>query len=218
MKKIKIILAEDHTLVRQGLRSLLEQNTDFKVVGEADNGREAVERAIRLKPDVVVMDYSMPELNGLEATRQISSRNPGIKILILTRHTNKEYIDNILKAGASGFLVKRSAAEELVRAIFAVHQGNIFLDPLISNIIIDGYLQSAEVDHEDTGEQLTPRQREVLQLIAEGFPNREIANLLHISVKTVENHRANILRSLELQSTADLVQYAIRQGIIDLEE
>lgn len=217
-KKIKILLAEDHKLVRQGLRSILEKNADFKVVAEVENGREAVDRAIQLQPDIVIMDYSMPELNGLEATRQISSRVPRSRILILTRHTNKEYLDNILKAGAAGFLVKKSAAEELIRAIYAVHQGNIYLDPIISSIIIDGYLHHIEVGPEAGKDLLTPRQREVLQLIAEGMPNRKISSTLHISVKTVENHRAKILQILGLQSTADLVQYAIRKGIIHIED
>ena len=215
--KIRIILAEDHILVRQGLRALLENSSDFEVVAEANNGREAVQKTIRHRPDIVVMDYSMPELNGLEATRQISSRAPDTKVLILTRHTNKEYLDSILEAGASGYLVKKSAAEELVRAIYAIQEGNKYLDPRISDIIVNGYLHQKDREIKDERELLSPRQREVLQLIVEGHPNREIASLLHISVKTVENHRAKILQTLELHSTAELVQYAIRNGIIQID-
>jgi len=217
MNIIKIVLADDHTIVRQGLRSILEQQAGINVIAEADNGREAVRITKQLKPDVVVMDFSMPDLNGLEATRQIKQRVPETKVLILTRHANQEYVKSILSAGASGYLVKKSAAEELVIAIQAVHRGDSYLDSSISKMIIKEYLSPAAGENKTLEVKLTPRQHEVLQLIAEGHPNREIASRLHISVKTVENHRANIMKSLDLHSTADLTQYAIRKGIISLD-
>ena len=218
MKIIKIVLADDHTIVRQGLRSILEQQAGINVVAEAQNGREAVRLTEQLKPDVVVMDFSMPDLNGLEATRQIKQRVPETKVLILTRHANQEYVKSILSAGASGYLVKKSAAEELVIAIQAVHRGDSYLDPSISTSIIKEYLDPIAGESKTLEIKLTSRQREVLQLIAEGHPNREIASRLNISVKTVENHRANIMKSLDLHSTADLTQYAIRKGIISLDD
>jgi len=217
MESIKVLLADDHTIVRQGLRSILEQWVGIEVIAEADNGREAVRLTEQLKPDVVVMDFSMPELNGLEATCQIKQRVPEVKVLILTRHANQEYVKSILNAGASGYLVKNSAAEELVIAIQVVQRGDPYLDPAISQHIIDGYLNPATTESKTLEIKLTSRQREVLQLIAEGHPNREIASRLNISVKTVENHRANIMKSLDLHSTADLTQYAISKGIISLD-
>ena len=216
METIKVVLAEDHTIVRQGLRSLLEQQAGIEVIAEAENGRDAVHIAEQLKPDVMLMDFSMPDLNGLEATRQIKQRVPDVKVLILTRHANQEYIKSILRAGASGYLIKKSAVDELINAIKAVYQGDSFLDPSISNMIIEGYLHQSDGETEE--EKITPRQREVLQLIAEGHPNREIASNLHISVKTVDNHRANLMGKLDLNSTADLIQYAIRVGIISLDD
>ncbi|MCD4803360.1 MAG: response regulator transcription factor [Anaerolineales bacterium] len=218
METIRVVLAEDHTIVRQGLRSILEQQPGIEVIAEAENGREAVQIAEQLKPDLVLMDFSMPELNGLEATRQIKQRVPEVKVLILTRHANQEYVKSILGAGASGYLIKKSAADELVLAIQSVYKGNSFLDPSISKMVIEGYLHQAEGETQDQGLKITPRQREVLQLIAEGHPNREIASILHISVKTVDNHRANLMGKLGLSSTADLIQYAIRQGIISLDD
>jgi len=218
METIRVVLAEDHTIVRQGLRSLLDQQAGIEVVAEAENGRQAVRIAEQLRPDVVLMDFSMPDLNGLEATRQIKQRVPDVKVLILTRHVNKEYIESILRAGASGYLIKKSAVDELVIAIHSVHRGNSFLDPSISTMVIEGYLHPSAGEIQSHDVKLTPRQREVLQLIAEGHPNREIASMLHISVKTVDNHRANLMDKLDLHSTADLTRYAIRKGIISLDE
>ena len=218
METIKVVLAEDHTIVRQGLRSLLDQQAGIEVVAEAENGRQAVNIAEQLQPDVVLMDFSMPDLNGLEATRQIKKRVPDVKVLILTRHANQEYIENILRAGASGYLIKKSAVDELIIAIQSVYRGDSFLDPSISGMVIDGYLHKPAGETQDPDVIITPRQREVLQLIAEGNPNREIASLLHISVKTVDNHRANLMQKLDLHSTADLTQYAIRKGIITLDD
>ncbi len=218
MGKIRVLLAEDHTIVRKGLRALLEDQPGIEVIAEAEEGRQAVRLAEQLRPDVVLMDFSMPGLNGLEATHQIVERIPGAKVLVLTRHTNQEYVDRILEAGASGYLVKKSAPEELVIAIQAVSRGDSYLDPAVSTTIIRGYLRKPKTDSVDRYDRLTPRQREVLQLIAEGRANREIAALLHVSVKTVENHRAHLMEALDLHSTAELTQYAIRKGVISLDE
>ena len=215
MNKIRVLLAEDHTIVRKGLRSLLDGEAGIEVIGEAEDGREAVEKVGQLLPDVVLMDITMPSLNGLEATRQIKKRFPEVKVVILTMHANEEYIFQILRAGASGYLVKQAAPTELLSAIQAAYQGESFLSPSISRKVIEEYIQQAEATAEkDSYDQLTDREREVLQLIAEGHPNREIADLLHISVKTVETHRANLMDKLDVHSTAELTQYAIRKGVI----
>ena len=216
MDKTRVLLAEDHTIVRKGLRSLLDKETGIEVVGEAEDGREAIVKAEELHPDVVVVDIAMPGLNGLEATRQIKKRFPDMKILILTMHANEEYILQFLKAGASGYLVKKAAPAELISAINAVHKGHSFLSPSISRVVIDEYIRrSKEISEGEEGfEQLTVREREVLQLIAEGRKTREIAELLYISIKTVETHRAHIMDKLDIHSTAELTRYAIRKGII----
>ena len=216
MDKTKVLLAEDHTIVRKGLRSLLDKETGIEVVGEAEDGREAIVKAKKLHPDIVVMDIAMPGLNGLEATRQIKKRFSDIKIIILTMHANEEYILQSLKAGASGYLVKKAAPAELISAINAVHKGHSFLSPSISRMVIDEYIRrSKEISEGEEGfEQLTVREREVLQLIAEGRKTREIAELLYISIKTVETHRAHIMNKLDIHSTAELTRYAIRKGII----
>ena len=215
MSKIKILLVEDHTIVRQGLRSLLEQNSGMEVIGEAENGKEAVHKAENLKPDIVLMDVSMPLLNGIEATRQIKKHWPEIKVLILTMHTTEEYIFQILRAGASGYIVKKAAHQELITAIHAVNRGDKFLSPSISKKVIEEYiLKAGETIEQDSFERLTAREREVLQLISEGESNREIAERLFLSVKTVETHKANVMEKLELRTNADLIKYALRKGII----
>jgi DNA-binding NarL/FixJ family response regulator len=215
MNTIRILLAEDHTIVRKGLRSLLDGEAGIRVVGEAADGREAVAKVGQLLPDVVVMDIAMPALNGLEATRQIRNRFPKVKVLILTMHADEEYIPQVLQAGASGYVVKQAAPEELVSAVQAVYQGELFLSPSISRTVAQEYARQAEAstgqDHDDP---LTPREREVLQLIAEGQPPRQIAHLLCISIKTVETHRAHLMGKLDAHSTAELTQYAIRKGIV----
>jgi DNA-binding NarL/FixJ family response regulator len=215
MNTIRILLAEDHTIVRKGLRSLLDGEAGIRVVGEAADGREAVAKVGQLLPDVVVMDIAMPALNGLEATRQIRNRFPKVKVLILTMHADEEYIPQVLQAGASGYVVKQAAPEELVSAVQAVYQGELFLSPSISRTVTQEYARQAEAstgqDHDDP---LTPREREVLQLIAEGQPPRQIAHLLCISIKTVETHRAHLMGKLDAHSTAELTQYAIRKGIV----
>ena len=219
MSSITVLLAEDHTIVRKGIRSLLDAERDIDVVGEAENGREAVEIAEVIHPDIVVMDHSMPVLNGLEAMRQIRQRDDGIKVLILTMHTNEEYVFQFLRAGAAGYVVKQSAPNELVAAIRAVAAGQSYLSPSISKTVIDEYVrQSQELAITDSYDALTSREREVLQLIAEGNTNREIATQLHISVKTAGVHRNNIMQKLHLSTMAELTRYAIRKGIISLEQ
>jgi DNA-binding NarL/FixJ family response regulator len=219
MPKIKVLLAEDHTIVRKGLTSLLAAEADIEVVGEAEDGQEAVEKVEQLGPDVVLMDNTMPVLNGLEATRQIKKRFPEIKVLVLTMHTTEEYIQQFLQAGASGYLIKKTAPKELVTAIHAVYRGDSYLSPAISNVIIEGYLhQAAATASEDSYEKLTDRERQVLQMITEGVSNREIAERLHLSIKTVNNHRMNLMDKLNIHNTAKLVKYAIRKGVISLDE
>jgi two-component system response regulator NreC len=219
MSPIKVLLAEDHTIVRKGIRSLLDGVTDIEVIGEAEDGREAVEKVGQLLPDVVLMDNTMPILNGLEATRQIKKQFPHIMVLILTMHTDEEYIFQFLQAGASGYLVKKTAPKELVSAIKAVYRGDSFLSPSISKKVIEEYLRHGrETDaRKDSYTQLTDREREVLQLIAEGFSNKEIAEQLHLSIKTVGNHRLNLMEKLDIHNVSDLTKYAIRKGIISLE-
>lgn len=216
MKPIRILLAEDHTLVRKGLRSLLEGEDGLVVIDEAVDGREAVEKASQLQPDIVLMDIAMPGLNGLEATRQLRRRYPKVKVVILTMYADEEYIPQLLKAGACGYVVKQAAPEELIAAVRTVHQGEIFLTPSVSRTVVQEYLQQAATM---TGDQdlLTPREREVLQLIAEGYPPRQIAQLLCISVKTVEAHRANLMHKLAAHSTADLTRHAIRKKLVSLD-
>jgi two-component system response regulator NreC len=211
---IRVLLAEDHTIVRKGLRALLDDEAGIEVVGEAEDGREAVEKAGQLLPDVVLMDIAMPGLNGLEATGQVKERFPEVKVVILTMHANEEYIFQILRAGASGYVVKQAAPTELISAIRAAYRGESFLSPSISKRVIKEYIQQAEAIEEDSYDQLTNREREVLQLIAEGHSNREMAELLHISIKTVETHRANLMDKLDIHSTAELARYAIRKGVI----
>jgi len=218
MKRIKVILAEDHTIVRQGLRSLLEQSEDIEVIAEAEDGREAVKKTGQHQPDIVLMDISMPLLNGIEATRQIKKEFPEVKVLILTMHTTEEYIHQILHAGASGFLVKKTAHHELISAIRAIHKGDAYLSPVISKKVIDEYIQKTKEQTEQYPyEKLTSREREVLQLIAESKSNKQIADMLYLSVKTVETHKAHVMEKLNIHTKADLVKYAIQKGIIRLE-
>ena len=216
MNKIKVLLAEDHTIVRKGLHSLLEKEIGVEVVGEAEDGREAVRKAEKLQPDVVVMDIAMPGLNGLEATRQIKKRFPEMKIIILTVHANEEYVLQTLRAGASGYLVKKAAPADLIEAIQAVYKGDSFLSPSISKTVIDEYIRQTETKSERDiiYGKLTTREREVFQLIIEGHKNREIADLLYVSIKTVETHKAHIMDKLNVHSTAELIRYAMDKDLI----
>ena len=213
MSKIRVLLAEDHTIVRKGLRSLLDGETEIEVVGEAEDGQQAIQQVQRLLPDVVLMDITMPVLNGLEATRQIKKLFPQVKVLVLTVHSTEEHIFQILRAGASGYMVKQAAVSELVQAIQTVYRGNSFLSPSISHQVVEEYGRRAEA-MENKLNRLTDREREVLQLIAEGRTHREIAQLLHVTVKTVEAHRAHLTDKLNLRSTAELTRYALRKGMI----
>lgn len=212
MSKIRVLLAEDHTIVRKGLRSLLDGEADIEVVGEADNGQQAVERAQLLQPDIILMDITMPILNGLEATRQIRALRPQIKVLVLTVHSTPEYVFQILRAGASGYVIKQAAVSELIQAIRAVFGGGSFLSPSISRQVVDDYGRRAAA-MEDKFDRLTAREREVLQMIAEGCTNRQIAHLMHVTVKTVEAHRASLMAKLGLHSIAELTKYAVRKGV-----
>jgi two-component system, NarL family, response regulator NreC len=213
-----VFLADDHTIVRKGLLSLLLDREDINVVGEAENGRDAVIQIEQLQPDVVVMDITMPLLNGLEATRQIKRRWPHIQVVILTVHTAEEYIFQILQAGASGYIVKQAAPKELIMAIWAAHTGKTFLSPSISHTVVQEYITHARGNPwEDGFNSLTEREREILQLLAEGYSSRDIAKMLVISIKTVETHRANLMRKIDIDNLADLTKYAVRKGIIPLD-
>ncbi len=218
MDSIQVLLVEDHTIVRKGLRALLEGEPDIQVVGEAEDGRQALDQVQQLLPDVVLMDIGMPGLNGLEATRQIKHQFPKTKVVVLTMHTNAEYVFSVLQAGASGYLVKQAATEEVISAIRAVYQGGSFLSPSISTKVIEEYLRRAgTTEVVDPYERLTGREREVLQLIVEGHSTQEIATLLYVSGKTVETHRARLMEKLDIHTIAELTQYAIRKGIIELD-
>jgi DNA-binding NarL/FixJ family response regulator len=215
MEKVRVLLADDHTILRDGIRALLEDEPDMIVVGEAEDGRTAVKLACQLKPDVVLMDIAMPLLNGLEATRQIKHDCPQVKVLILTMHENEEYIRQVLASGAMGYILKDAAAHELLDAIHAVHRGEAVLSPAITRLVIENYLRWGDLQLDSTN-GLSPREREVLQLIAEGYSNKQIAEILSISIKTVQAHRMNLMAKLDLHDRADLIKYAIQRKIIDI--
>ena len=215
MASIRILLADDHVIMRNGLRLLLERQPDLEVVGEAADGREAVDMAAAGKPNVVVMDVAMPRLNGVEATRQIVTRNPETSVVILSMHSDESYVLRSLKAGAQAYLLKDSAESDLISAIYAVTSGKSFFSPGVRKILKEDYVyQLARLGAEDSYELLTPREREVLQLAAEGKSNKEIAALLNLSLYTVETHRTHVLQKLNLHSVPELVLYAVRKGII----
>jgi two-component system response regulator NreC len=212
---IRILLADDHTVMRSGLRLLLERQPNLEVVGEAADGRQAVELAASEKPDVVVMDIAMPHLNGVEAARQIVNRAPLTAVVILSMHSDESYVIRSLKAGARAYLLKDSAESDLISAIHAITEGKSFFSPLVRRILKEDYMhQLAEMGAEDTYELLTTREREVLQLVAEGKSNKEVANLLNLSLYTVETHRTHILQKLNIHSVPELILYAVRKGII----
>lgn len=208
---IRVLLADDHTILREGIRFLLAREPDIEVVAEAADGEEAVRRVDDARPDVVLLDIGMPRLNGLEATRRIKSRHPEVRVLVLTMHEDEEYIRPLMEAGASGYVLKRSAATELVTAIRAVHQGHTVLPPRM----LEAALRRGR-DPDLDG--LTEREVEVLKLIAKGLTNQEIAEKLHISVKTVQAHRAHIMEKLDLHDAVELTKYALRKGLITLED
>ena len=215
MKKIRILLADDHTVVRKGLRLLLENEPGFEVVADAATGREAVSLAEQHEPDVVVMDIAMPILNGIEAARQIGVRLNRAAIVFLSMHSDESYVLRALKAGARAYLLKDSAEQDLINAIRAVTEGKSFFSPAISKMLVEDYMrqmQRRRVD--DSYDLLTPREREILQLLAEGKNNKEVAAFLNLSLYTVETHRSNIFQKLNLHSGAELILYAIRKGVI----
>jgi DNA-binding NarL/FixJ family response regulator len=212
---IRIILADDHAVMRRGLRLLLEQQKDFHVVEEASDGREAVALAEALKPDVVVMDITMPNLNGIEAARQIVAKQPHIAVVVLSMHSDEGYVLRALKAGARGYLLKESAEADLLLAVRSVSDGKAFFSPSVSRLLVEDYIrQLQDKDIEDSYDLLTMREREILQLVAEGKSNKEVANVLNLSVYTVETHRGNILEKLNLHSVPELILYAVRKGVI----
>jgi two-component system, NarL family, response regulator NreC len=215
MKKIRILLADDHTVVRKGLRLLLESQTGFDVIADACDGRETVALAEQHLPDVVVLDVAMPILNGIEAARQISSKFPSTAIVFLSMHSDEGYVLKALKSGARAYLLKDSAEHDLIAAIKAVCEGKAFFSPAISKMLVEDYVRQMRArDVEDSYELLTTREREVLQLLAEGKSNKDIASLLSLSLYTVETHRSNIFQKLNLHSSAELILYAIRKGVI----
>ena len=215
MNPIRILLADDHTVMRNGLRLLLERQRNLTVVAEASDGRESVRLAEELSPDDVVMDIAMPNLNGIEASRQIIASNPDIAIVILSMHSDESYVIRALKAGARAYLLKDSAEGDLIAAIHAITDGKSFFSPAISRILVEDYMRQLEQKHvEDTYELLTAREREILQLLAEGKANKEVAAMLNLSIYTVETHRTHILQKLNLHNVPELILYAVRKGII----
>jgi two-component system, NarL family, response regulator NreC len=215
MKKIRILLADDHKLMRSGLRVLLEQQEDLTVVGEASDGRQAVALASSLGPDVLVMDIGMPNLNGIEAATQIAQSHPEIAIVMLSMHSDESYVLRALKSGAKGYLLKDSAEADLLRAVHAVAEGKSFFSPAVSKVLLDDYVRKLKRSGaDDPYDLLTPREREVLQLVAEGKSNKDVAQLLNLSVYTVETHRSNIMEKLNLHGVPELILYAVRKGII----
>jgi DNA-binding NarL/FixJ family response regulator len=215
MPKIRVLLVDDHTVVRQGLRRILETDDEIEIVGETGDGRSAAEMAQRMSPNVVVMDIALPELNGIEATRQIMKRNENARVLILTMHSDDVCVRQSLKAGARGYLLKDSEDLDLLKAIKAVGRGGSFFSPAVSKVLLEGYLgDSSGQPVEDSLSLLTDREREVLQLIAEGKTNKEIATLLSVSINTIETHRKHVMEKLDLHNTADIVRFAVRKKIV----
>jgi len=214
---IKILLADDHKIMRSGLRSLVEREPDMEVVGEAENGRMTVQLARKHSPDVVIMDIAMPDLNGIEASRQIVSEVPDVKVVALSMHAGEHFVSGMLGAGASGYLLKDCALEELCLAIRAVVSNQSYLSPKIAGIVVKGYRRELERAEPSSPSALTSREREVLQLVAEGKSSKKIASRLHVSVKTIEAHRHQIMSKLNLHTVAELTKYAIVQGILCLE-
>ena len=215
MDKIKILVVDDHAMMRDGIRALVSLYDDIEIVGEASEGKEAIEKVQELAPDVVLMDIAMPGMDGLEATRRIRKKNPAVKVIIITQHDNREYILSCIKAGAAGFVPKRALGSELLAAIRAVSKGDSFLYPSAASALIKDYLQQAK--GEDPYDHLTDREREILKLIAEGRTSREIAEVLFISLKTVQGHRTKIMEKLDIHKQSELIKYALRKGLVTID-
>ncbi len=215
MRHVRVLIADDHGIVRKGIRLFLEQQPELEVVGEAADGREAVRLAGEMNPDIIIMDISMPILNGMEATAQIVKHNPEIAVIVLSMHSDESYLIRTLMAGAKGYLLKDTAETDLMRAIETVSQGKPFFSPSIAQTLLDEYVrQLQQKGLQDSYDLLTDREKEVLQLLAEGKSNKEVANLLNISIYTVETHRTNLMQKLNLHNTAEIVLYAVRKKII----
>ncbi|MEE9400031.1 MAG: response regulator transcription factor [Dehalococcoidales bacterium] len=214
MDKIKILVVDDHAIMRDGIRALIGLCDDIEIVGEASEGKEAIERARELSPSVIVMDIAMPDMDGLEATRRITKKKPAVKVLVLTQHDNKEYIISAIKAGAAGYVPKRALGSELISAIRAVHKADSFLYPSAAAALIESYRQQIE---EEPYDRLTAREREILKLIAEGYTSRKIAEMLYISLKTVQGHRMKIFEKLDIHNRTELIKYAMRKGLVNMD-
>ena len=215
MATVRILLADDHTLVREGLRKIIEAQPGWEVVGEAADGRHAVRLALELKPDLIILDLAMPHLSGVDAIQQIARRLPSARLLVVSMHAEEVYVTRALKAGAHGYLLKDSAGTDLLRAVMALTQHKSFFSPAVSRIMLDDYLrQLAERGITDRYDTLSEREREVFQLVAEGRVNKEIAEILHLSPSTVETHRARLMEKLDVHSAVEIVLYAVRKGII----
>ena len=218
MKKTRILLVDDHQVVRRGIAGLVgDARPEWEVCGEASTGREAVAAAASLRPDVVVMDISMPDMNGLEATREILKDNPGTEVLVLSMHESEQMVHEILRAGARGYILKQDASNDLITAIEAVRQHKLFFTSRVSEVVLSGYLgrATAEAPADTPFSRLSPREIQIVQMVAESKANKEVANILNISVKTVESHRAHIMEKLGLHSVTELVRYAIRNNIVE---
>ncbi|MGH2425056.1 MAG: response regulator [bacterium] len=216
MAKIRVLLADDHAIVREGVKMILAKEPDFEVVGEAQDGQQALELVERMKPNVVVMDISMPEMGGIEATQQVKERYAGVNVIALTMHEDESYVFKLLRAGASGYVLKRAAAQDLVQAVRAAAKGEAFLYPSVARKVVEDYLKRVEAGEErERYDGLTEREKEILTHIAEGLSNQQIAQKLYISIKTVQTHRAHILGKLGLHDRTELVRYAIRKGLIE---
>jgi DNA-binding NarL/FixJ family response regulator len=215
MGKIKVLIVDDHAMMRDGIKALISLHGDIEIVGEASEGKQAIERAQELMPDVVIMDIAMAGMDGLEATRRLKKENPKLKVLVLTQHDNKEYVLSTLKAGAAGYIPKRAMGSELVSAIRATYRGGSFLYPSAATALIGEYQQHAE--KMEPYDRLTAREREILKLTAEGHTSREIADMLFLSAKTVMGHRMKIMEKLDLHNRTELIKYAMRRGIISMD-
>jgi DNA-binding NarL/FixJ family response regulator len=213
----KVLLVDDHAIIRQGLSSLLEKQPDIEVVGGVEDGRQAIDSVRRLAPDLVIMDISMPNLNGIDATRKIVEETSSVKIIALSIHSSRRFVAEMLKAGASGYILKDCLFDELMEAIKTVLNGGIYLSPKITGVVIDDYVQRLSKQSQTSGPVLSDREREVLQLLSEGKSTKEIALFLHVSAKTIESNRRNIMDKLKINSVAELTKYAIREGITPLE-